>query len=405
MLQTFSYTSLITEIQLTVYYFCNRLAAVLESALHATTKTKIVLHKSCDVAQHLLSNWPIPVAAVHEQPLHCACNGNDEDSEVTEVARNIDQAVKQAQKLRETLSVSQLQPNCPRLTKRSNVEKISSELEFDSKKLNHKVQNRTQSAKFSCVNTPQSSGFGPSSSVKRLINKRCVAQRSLLNSYSPRATLTNTNQQAIPVPIMNGNYAKKAVPNHRFKSSASLQTTYQKDFSVRTNCNVAKHSIATRSGLKPKRSVVTGENTTTLCSTNKDSVNVNMDRDPKKSNGTSFPEETGISDLEDLLSRVTAYCNVTADSGIKNKIPELKVNSFLSHGDKTADITEEAYRLVGLAEAVDKLGVPSDLVMVLKTYHRFLAGNQEGKKNRYHTGKRQAAAERFLTKASAMVSY
>jgi hypothetical protein len=395
-LQTFSYTFLITEI---VYYFCNRLAAVLESALAATTKSKIVLHKTCDVAHNLLKNWPIPDATVHEEPLHCTCEFNDKDSEV---ARNIDQVVKQAQKLRETLSVSQLQPNCPRLTKKSNVEKISSQLGLDSKKLNNKVQNITQSAKFSTVNTPHTSGFGPSSC---LINKHCAANRTSLDSYSPRTTLANTNKQSIPIPVMNGNYSKKAVTKPRFKSSPSLQTTYQKDFSVRTNRNTAKHNIATCSGLKPKKSLVNDENTATLCSKNTDSVNGNMHSHPKKSNSTSFTEEIGISDLEDLLSRVTVYSNVTADSGIKNKIPELKVNSFLSYGSKTADITEETYRVVRLAEAVDILGVPLDLVTVLKTYHRFLAENQERKKNGYHTGKRQAAAESFLTKLSAMVSY
>jgi hypothetical protein len=129
-----------------------------------------------------------------------------------------------------------------------------------------------------------------------------------------------------------------------------------------------------------------------------------MDRHPHKSNSTSFPEELGISDLEDLLSRVTVYSN-TAHSGIKNKIPELKVNSLLLCGDKTADITEEAYRVVGIGEAVDILGVPADLVTVLKTYHRFLAETQEAKKHGYHTGKRQAAAESFLTKLSTAVSY
>jgi len=378
---------------------------VLESALDATTKTKFVLHGSCDVAQHLLSNWHIPDATVHEEPLLCTCDGNDEDSEVNEVARNIDQVVKQAQILRETLSVSQLQPNCPRLTKKPDVQKISSRLGFGCKKLHDKVQNTTQAAKFISINTSQTYGFGPSSSVKRIINKHSVGKRSSSDSYSQRTTPTNTNQQSVPITVMNGNYAKKAVTKPRFKSSPSLQTTYQQDFSVRTNHTFAKNNTATSSHLKSKKSLVNDDNAAILCSKNTGSVSINMDRHPHKSNSTSFPEELGISDLEDLLSRVTVYSNVTAHSGIKNKIPELKVNSLLSCGNKTADITEEAYRVVGIGEAVDILGVPADLVTVLKTYHRFLAETQEGKKHGFHTGKRQAASESFLTKLSTVVSY
>jgi len=376
---------------------------VLESALDATTKTKFVLHGSCDVAQHLLSNWHIPDATIHEEPLHCTCDGKDEDSEVNEVARNVDQVVKQAQKLRETLSASQLQPNCPRLTKKSDVQKMFSQHGFGSKKLHDKVQNKTQGAKFSSVNTSQTYGFGPSGAVKRIINKHSVGKRSSSDCYSVRTT-TSTNQQSVPITVMKGNYAKKAVIKPRFKSSPSLQTTYQQDFSVHTNHTIAKNNTATSSHLKSKKSLVSDNNTAILCSKNSNSVSVNMDRDPHKSNSISFPEELGISDLEDLLSRVTVHSNITAHSGIKNKTPELRVNSILSCGDKTADITEEAYRVVGIGEAMDTLGVPADLVTVLKTYHCFLAETQEGKKHGFHTGKRQAAAESFLTKLSTVVS-
>jgi len=377
---------------------------VLESGLDATTKTKFILRGSCDVAQHLLSNWHIPNATVHEEPLHCTCDENDEDSEVNEVARNIDQVVKQAQKLRETLSASQLQPNCPRLTKKSDVQKISSQHGFGSTKLHDKVQNKTQGAKFNSVNTSKTYGFGPSGAVKRIINKHSVAKRNSSDSCSLGTTPTNTNQQHVPVTVMKGNYAKKAVTKPRFKSSPSLQTTYQQDFSVCTNHTIAKNNTATSSHLESKKSLVNDNNTAILCSKNTDSVSVNMYRDPHKSNRTSFPEELGISDVEDLFSRVTVHSNIIAHSGIKNKIPELKVNSLLSCGDKTADITEAAYRVVGLGEAVDILGVPADLVTVLKTYHCFLAETQEGKKHAFHTGKRQAAAESFLTKLSTVVS-
>jgi len=368
---------------------------VLESALDATTKTKFILHGSCDVAQHLLSNWHIPDATVHEEPLHCTCDGNNECSEVNEVARNIDQVVKQAQKLRGTLSASQLQPNCPPLTKKSDVRKISSH-GFSSDKLHDKVQNKTQGAKFSSVNTSKTHGFGPSGAVKRIINKHSVGKRNSPDSYSPRTT--NTNQQSVPVTVMKVNYAKKAVTKPRVKSSPSLQTTYQQDFSVCTNHTIAKNNTATSSHLKSKKSLVNDNNTAILCSKNTDLVSVNMDRDPHKSNSGSFPEELGISDLEDSLSRVIVQSNITAHSGIKNKIPELKVNSLLSCGDKTA------YRVVGLGEAVDILGVPAGLVTVLKTYHHFLEETQEGKKHGFHTGKRQAAAESFLTKLSTVVS-
>ena len=378
--------------------FCNRLAAVLESALDTITKTKLVLHGSCDVAQHLLSNWHIPDATVHEELLHCTCDGNDEDSEV---ARNIYQVVKQAQKLRETVSASQMQPNCPRLTKKSDVQKISSQLGFGSKKLHDKVQNKTQGAKISSVNTSQTYGFGHSCAVKLLKNKHSVGRSS--SDYSLRTTLTNTNQQSVPITVMNGNCAKKSVTKPRFKSSPSLQTTYQKDFSVHTNYTIAKNNTASSSHLKSKKSLVNDDNTAILCSKNTDSVSINSDRDPCKSNGASFPEELGISDLEDLLSQVTVYSNITAHSGIK--IPELKMNPFLSYGDKTAGITAEAYRVVGISEALDILGVPADLVTILKTYHRFLAETQNEKKHGFHAGKRQVAAESFLTKLSTVVSY
>ena len=159
---------------------------------------------------------------------------------------------------------------------------------------------------------------------------------------------------------------------------------------------IAKNNTATSSHLKSKKSLVNDNNTAILCSKNTDLVSVNMDRDPHKSNSGSFPEELGISDLEDSLSRVIVQSNITAHSGIKNKIPELKVNSLLSCGDKTA------YRVVGLGEAVDILGVPAGLVTVLKTYHHFLEETQEGKKHGFHTGKRQAAAESFLTKLSTV---
>jgi hypothetical protein len=57
-----------------------------------------------------------------------------------------------------------------------------------------------------------------------------------------------------------------------------------------------------------------------------------------------------------------------------------------------------------LAEAVDVLGVPSDLVKVLKTYHNFFEERQRGKKHGSDTGKGKVAARSFLNKLSTMVS-
>lgn len=89
----------------------------------------------------------------------------------------------------------------------------------------------------------------------------------------------------------------------------------------------------------------------------------------------------------------------------KSKTPQVKLNSCLLHGDKTAHITKSGHRAVKLAEAADVLGVPSDLVKALKTYHSFFEGRQRGKKCGIDAGKGKVAARSFLNKLSTMVSY
>jgi hypothetical protein len=390
---------------LKIWYFCNRLVAVLQKALDATTKTNKMLRESCDATQHLLSNWHIPDVSIHEQPPDCKCDDNDQDIKITEVAKNIEQVVEQAHKLRETLSVSQTQPKSSPLTKRSNKEKISSKLGFGSVKLNAKEQKKTQYVKVNPVNKPQATSNGSLTVNRRSVNNHSVAKRRSTDNCSPRATMTSSEQQYIPIPV-NGNYDKKTITKPRQKSSPSFQTTYQKDFSVRTNCNTARYSPAMRSSLKPKESSMKDENTVTLHCKNTSSLNVkNMENNPKTSSGISLPEKIGISDLDDLLCQVTVYPNITVDPHIKNKkISQVKVNSCPLHDDKRVHTSNKACRVVGLAEAVDVFGVPSELVKVLKTYHYFLAESEDGMKHGSGGGKRQAAATRFLNKLSTTVS-
>jgi hypothetical protein len=381
---------------LKIHYFSNRLVAVLEKALDATTRTKKVLYASCDGAQHLLSNWHIPDDSVHEEPPHCTCGngggGDDDDdySRIHEVAKTIEQVVEQAQKLRETVSFSRSQPRSSPLTKRSNTEKMSSQYGFGFKKLNDKIQKKSQGTKLNSVNKPVTPSNGSSTITKRLVNTHSIAKSSADN-HSQRM-MTNTKQQSIPVPMVNRNYDKKAVTKPRLKSSPSLQTTYQKDFSTRKICNTVKRSPSLNSSLKPKESSMKDENAAILCS--------------KNSSSMSFSEKIRISDLEDLLCRATISPNVNVASNLeKSKRLQMKVNSCLLHADNTADTTKKAYRVVGLAEAVDVLGVPSDLLEVLKTYHCFLAESQAGKKCGSGTFKKQSAAKSFLNKLSTMVSY
>lgn len=390
---------------LKMWYFCDRLLAVLQNTLDATTRTKQLIHASCDETKHLLNNWHIPDDSVYEEPPDCTLD--DEDSRIAEVAKNIDQVVEEAQKLRETLSVSQHQPKSSPLIKRSNTKKISLQLGFGSVKLNDKVQKKTDNAKIKSVKRPVTTSNGSLNITKRSVNNQSVTKGSSVDNHSPRTTLKNTKKQSTSIPIVNGNYDKKAITKPRFKSGPSFQTTYQKDFLVHTNCTTAKkHNPPVSCTLKPKDNSVKDENTAILHSKNRNFFNFkNMENNPKKSSSTSLPEKTGVSDLEDLLCRVTAFPNISVDHDIKkSKIAQMKVNSCLLR-DKTCHISEKAYRVVGLAEAVDVFGVPSDLVKVLKTYHYFLAGSQEGMKHGNGAGKRQAAAKSFLNKLSAMVSY
>jgi hypothetical protein len=151
---------------------------------------------------------------------------------------------------------------------------------------------------------------------------------------------------------------------------------------------------------------VKDEDTATLWSKNTNAAyGKDVERDTNKSSRTSFSEKLAISDLEDLLSRVTVYPNVSVNPDIKKgKLPQVKLNSFLLHGDKAAHIAKSSYRAAKLAEAVDFLGVPSDLVTVLKTYHSFFQERQSGKKHGSDAVKGQVAARSFINKLSAMVS-
>jgi hypothetical protein len=391
---------------LKIRHFCDRLVAVLQKVLDATTRIKKLLHASCDETKHLLNNWHIPDDSVCEELPDCICDDNNEGSKITEVAKNIQQVVEQAQRLRETLSVSQPQSKSSCLTQRSDTEKISQHLGLGSVKLNDKVQKKTEKAKVNSVKKPVATSNGSLTVMKGSVNNQSVAKGSSANNPS-QTTLKNTKRQSTPFPIVNGNCDIKPITKPRMKSSPSFQTTYQKDFSVHTNCNVAKHNSAVSSTLKPKDSSVKDKNIAIVQYNNRNLLNVkNMENNPKKSSSTSLPGKAGISELEDLLCQVTAYPNISADLGIKkSKIDQMKVNSCLLHDDKTCHISDKAYRVTGLAEAVDVFGVPSDLVKVLKTYHCFLAESQEGMKHGRGAGKRQAAAKSFLSRLSTMVSY
>jgi hypothetical protein len=385
---------------LDVCFLCDRLVAVLENVLAATSKTMKLLHESCDEAQNLLSNWHISDASVCEQLPNCTCNDDESDtsSEITEMVKDIEQVVEQAQKLRKTLSASQPRLKSLPLTKISNTAKIS-QLEFTYKNCNDSIQKKPQSTKISSFHKPLTTANGP---LKRSVNNS-VAKRCSLDNYTPRAIQTNTNQQSVRIPILSGNRGKKSVTKLRLKPGPSLQTTYQKDFSLHKNCSTAKHKTGKGCTSKPKESSVKDQNTAILWSKNTNGED--MERDTKKSNRT-FSEKMEISNLEDLLSRVTIYPNVSVNPDIeKHELPQVKLNSCLLHDYKTVDMAKNGYRSVKMAEAVDVLGVPSDLVKVLKTYHHFCQERQNRKKHESDAGKGHTAARIFLNKLSAMVSY
>jgi hypothetical protein len=364
-----------------------------------------LLNESSDEAQNLLRNWHIPGTSVCEELPHCMCNDDDDEGEnsskITEIVKDIEQVVEQAQKLRETLSASQPEVKGLLLTKIPNTAKIS-QLGFTSKNINVNVQKKPQNTKLNSLTKPLTTGNG---SLKRSINNS-VAKRSSLDNRSPRVIQTNANRRSIPIAVLNGNCGKKAATKPRLKPSPPLQSTYQKDFSVRTNCSTAKYKTARGCVSKPKESSVKGEDTATLWSKNTNaSDRKDVERDINKSSTTSFSEKLAISKLEDLLSRVTAYPNVSVNPDIKkSKLPQVKLNSRLLHGDETAHIAKSSYRAAKLAEAVDVLGVPSDLVTVLKTYHSFFQERQKRKKHGSDAVKGQVAARSFLNKLSAMVS-
>jgi hypothetical protein len=386
-----------------MFSLSDRLVAVLEKVLHATNRTTKLLHESCDEAQNLLGNWHIPSSSVREELPHCTCVDYDDErsSEITEVVRDIQQVVERGQKLRETSGASKPEEKDFLARKIPKTRKIS-QLGFTSKDhLNCNVQNKPQNTKISGFNKPLITG---NDSSKRSINT--VSKRSSLDNRSPNRTQTNSDTRSIGNEVLNGDYGKKPPSKVRLRPSPTLQTTYQKDFSVRTNFNVGKHRSAKGCVSKNKERSVKHVDAGTFPAKNPEaSYGNDAERDRNNSDRMSSSEKLSISNLEDLLSRVTVYPNAGVNTNVKIKLPEVKQNSCVFHGDKTAEIAENSYRTVKLAEAVDVLGVPSDLVTVLKTYHNFFQERQRRNKPGSDAVKGQGAARSFLNKLSTMVSY
>ncbi|XP_069701487.1 uncharacterized protein [Periplaneta americana] len=360
-----------------------RLMAVLEETLETTTKVNNILYSSCNEVQDLLNNWVVPDESTGDEIIQCTC-ANDEDCKMDEVAKNIEEVVGQAQKLRQTFSTKpRFHSNNPITTRKPNVEKLFSKQSDTSTRIPSASNGLSSSRKVNTVRKKTESILHPSkkqvtnnnetSTVTKATNtnNQSTTKRSSVDNHITRIT-TCTVTRTSSVPLVNDRNDKKV--KRPYSSPSNFQTTYQRDFPVRKN--ISKHNNTSNSSSKLQNSTMK-DDTNTLRSQDAKSLgdkDLELHSNKLGQTITSPSGKIRISELEKLLSVVTIYPNPVNSESIKLNTAQVKTNSCALHGGKAANVKKDT-RVVGLAEALDILGIPPELVKGLKTYHAFLASN------------------------------
>ncbi|PSN32083.1 hypothetical protein C0J52_19237 [Blattella germanica] len=330
----------------------SRLAALLEDVLSATTKTKRTVLKNYEATKKLAGKWKIPDNISVDIKPQCICKIENEDSKVSEVAKNIEQVVEQAQKIRS----SSLNPS-----------KMSSTAE--------KLHNERTSLKSACRNVKDRTSI---KTTKNIISKKTETLRENSSSKQIPNGITNSTKQS-KLPVTKINFLQKKVassttnsrrsssltrscdkkPIAKSNSSSALRTTYQNDFTVThktTKCSSPKQSSS------PKTKESGNENGAVI---HKPIVTNQMSAktDYKQLYFISNSGKISITELENLLNGDTICTNLSAVSNYeKMEKPEIIVQSCPEHGDNPIKSNMVTFRTVVIEEAIDSLGVPPELV-------------------------------------------
>lgn len=340
------------------YNFSN-LIEYLELLLEETNNDKVKLEEQCEEALSIVQPWKMEPPLKNTKIL-CAENYQNEKEEVKlnnnfdeideATTEHIDELVEQARNVRKQLKFPK---------EKGKNQQISP----------YKKISKSPSTKHITTNNNQ---FMPQH------NQNCNVHLNLIGASkssknSPNVQKSKEIASTASTLITKSNLSKKNKSPYLNKS-LHFQTTYQKHYSV-----VAKHSV--------KNTVKTGSNDNTpqiasLCSGEVTKPNICEVKNPK-TNSKSFESSSQQIKCNKNSEIKKEHRVQTIDSSCKNSV-NLKIwNENYEDSDKKS-----------LEESVNFLGLPPEVVNILKLYHQYLNGIKSNNKNKEITFKSQFI-ERF----------
>ncbi|XP_066992123.2 uncharacterized protein [Anabrus simplex] len=407
----------------------SKLINILEEAVESTTRTKENLRMDCQEIKRLLSNWCLPEREVCQLERETTCDTPITD-ESDEIVKEVEETLEYAQKLRRSADVHN--KNQSKLSKSNvrtankfklestgiNVRELHSPtcnfrigelvgssctcvLNGGDSNRNHRGTCRIFPKSVSELKNPLSYTFKPIN-ITKVTGASGDASSNKIQSNIPQPLSGDSLEKSkglsriLPkssrdVKTKNNNVTTSSTSRTKSgvggrssvksKKSSLFQTTYQKDFAMRSKRVPSRPVRQTNADTDLINSKIEVFEDIGLAN-----GNVNDDHEGKvyPLRSLSYVSASGtISgvELDKLIDRGSVKLDVTVTNSKKTNIDNCQHLSFTTGA------------IGSLREALDLQGIPPELVSILKCYHQFV-----GDLTNKHEVKGRTAADNFLVK-------
>ncbi|XP_046482050.1 uncharacterized protein [Neodiprion pinetum] len=402
------------------------LSSLTEFVLHSLRSTddvKNILRSQCEEVKFVLAPWNLETIEKRQiDQESCKCLGIPSlEDHVNEIATGIDRAVAQARQLREKLAINVLAEK--KLARKPSVSQI-----YASGSRVTASKTRLSDSKGGKEN-----GCKPSSDTnKRAVTEQCdigIRQREpeevkSNDTYCPKKKIPVKNQFEVPKALNEKDMRTKVskgdkksftetcqLGRNRTRISESKQID-EKLISTSPYNLLAAASKADRTSKGKKNFIAANKsriknmeatNTRSQAVAKRSSssseklIHSSHSLATEKSSDSSISGPTSAAELEKLISKLS----VDSDTRLSGPNENSEAANCPVH-DKNAPkyVEEKIYTSMDVTEGLDRFGVPSDLVKLLKVYHGYF--NRQSTSKMANDKRGEKAEHRFLTEFHTM---
>ncbi|XP_012269286.2 uncharacterized protein LOC105693681 isoform X3 [Athalia rosae] len=388
-----------------------QLSQFISDSLQSTDDVRNILQSQCAEARFALAPWPLETIERRELDIDsCTCIRRVTSEEhANDIANGIERAVAQARQFREKLAVNILEEK--KLARKPNVQQIYAS-GLGKIKSNAALVESKKGKKNGCIKTSMDKPVVKKAESHRLEHFSQKSNSSLKKKSSLKLeagndeTWNKTTQFNAVRSKSCGREKKSEIEIHqasfsRKKIIGPKKITDKKLTSASPYNTLASAAISDRKTKEKKNFIAANKSSIKHMRPlrNKASLQTNGLLSTKESLNSPNSRSTSSLELKELISRISLESN---NELLKSSAKNLESNGCLVHDPNTPKqyVEKKIFTTIDVTEGLDRLGVPPDLVKILKKYHSYLNGKSTD--NKVVDKRGEKATDRFLTEFQIM---